>query len=78
MRWLSPEEISSGWCLSPPAEEVSSGSAGISKEIEKKTTGGKEIREYDDEVDSGKCYNERKETKQSVIEYHTKERYLPL
>jgi hypothetical protein len=55
-------------------QQVSSGSAGISKEIEKKTTGGKEIREYDDEVDSDKCYNERKETKQSVIQMNVSDR----
>jgi hypothetical protein len=52
---VSPEEISSGWII----------------RAQRKTTGGKEIREHER---SGKCYNERKETKQSVIEYHTEER----
>jgi hypothetical protein len=67
MRCLAPEEMSSGWSLSPPADEISSGRA--TKETDWKTTGGKETREYDEEIDSGKCYNKRKETKQGVIEY---------
>jgi hypothetical protein len=45
------------------------GGGGIIR-AQRKTTGGKEIREHER---SGMCYNERKETRQSVIEYHTEE-----
>jgi hypothetical protein len=49
-RWFIPEEMLSGWSSPRPAEAISFALAGKSKEIVIKTPGGKEMREYDDEV----------------------------
>jgi hypothetical protein len=63
--------MSSGWSSSPPAEEISSGQASKSKEIGSKTTSGKEIREYDDEVASA-MMSAKKPSKRHRVPYQGK------
>jgi hypothetical protein len=70
-RWFIPEEMPSGWSSSRPAEAISFPPAGKSKEIVIKTLGGKEMREYDDEVTSAII---SLKTQSKLIEYRTKER----
>jgi hypothetical protein len=67
-RWFIPEEMPSGWSSSRPAEAISFAPAGKSKQIVIKTLGGKEMREYDDEVTSA-IISPKKQSK--LIEYRT-------